>query len=445
MRKLRSTTRSIFPSGAFSCQTRSFTAPLATSFAVKLLLGAPITCFRKNSCPLALAEMALARQMNQTLGEFPSPSGSSMANRVSPLLRRDISQPRISSSVRAPAAFAASTSRRRAVVEMGSEGEPAEADRLGVHVGGVKRHLFAGFRLEVVDEAPVVSPLVGMDVPEARGVLEAGRLHPVLGHGDGGPGGERHHLLLADVMGEARPVAADASRQDEGGDGGPVDQVVVEPVVDAGAHDDHVPAAALLPVLGPFPGDLQHGPGGDTGEFLLPLRRERLLLVVVLRIVAAQAARDAELGHEEVEDGRDRHLAVPGRDPPDRDFPDHVPVRLETEADPAGFATEKGQAAIDVRAVDHVLHVQVPLPLRLAPAGAEASVGNLHLPLPVRHAEGPVGVLEPLGPLELVGPKELAWPQNSVLLRQFHEERKVGVLPRVLLEEGDLPVDVDTP
>ena len=122
MRKLRSTTRSIFPSGAFSCQTRSFTAPLATSFAVKLLLGAPRTCLRKNSCPLALAEMALARQMNQTLGEFPSPSGSSMANRVSPLLSRATSQPRISSSVRAPAAFAASTSRRVLSLKWGVKG-----------------------------------------------------------------------------------------------------------------------------------------------------------------------------------------------------------------------------------------------------------------------------------------------------------------------------------
>src|SRR3990172_4228026 len=94
IRKLRSTTRSSFPSGAFSCQTRSFTTPLATSFAVQLLLGAPITCLMKNSCPFALEEMALPRQMNQTLGEFPSPSGSSMANRVSPLFRRDTSQPR---------------------------------------------------------------------------------------------------------------------------------------------------------------------------------------------------------------------------------------------------------------------------------------------------------------------------------------------------------------
>ena len=88
MRKLRSTTRSILPVGAFSCQTISLTCPLAASRAVKLLLGAPMTCLRKNSCPLALEEMALPRQINQTLGEFPSPSGSSMAKRVSPLFRR---------------------------------------------------------------------------------------------------------------------------------------------------------------------------------------------------------------------------------------------------------------------------------------------------------------------------------------------------------------------
>src|SRR5512139_3193129 len=128
IRKLRSTTRSIFHSGGFSCQTRSFTAPLATSFAVKLLFGAPSTCFRKNSCPLALAEMAFARQMNQTLGEFPSPSGSSMANRVSPLLSRDTTHARISSSVRAPAAVAASTSRKVLSLKWGEKGsQPSRA------------------------------------------------------------------------------------------------------------------------------------------------------------------------------------------------------------------------------------------------------------------------------------------------------------------------------
>jgi len=73
--------------------------------------------------------------------------------------------------------------------------------------------------------------------------------------------------------------------------------------------------------------------------------------------------------------------------------------------------------------------------------GSRGFRGNLHLPLPVRHAERPVGVLEPLV-RSSSSARRNSPGRKTPPSRQFHQERKVGVLPRVLLEEGDLPVHV---
>ena len=67
-------------------------------------------------------------------------------------------------------------------------------------------------------------------------------------------------------------------------------------------------------VVGKLARDLYDLLAADTGDFLLPGRCERNVLVVVVGdIVAAQATVDAIVGHHQVVDRGDFHLAAVGR------------------------------------------------------------------------------------------------------------------------------------
>jgi len=251
---------------------------------------------------------------------------------------------------------------------MRGERKPAEPDRLGVEIGGVHRHILAGFGLEVVDKIAVITPLVRVHIPEARGVLQTRGLGPVLSHGNGGPGCQWHHFFLTDIVGQTGAVPSDAPGQNQGSDSGPVDQVVVIPMIDTGANDDHVAAGALFAVHGPFAGNSYQGLGGDARIFFLPGGCKRFVILVVCRIIASQAARNSELAHEKVEDGRNRNLPIFRHDTPDRDIPENITIGLEGETDRTCSLAQVGQAAVDICAVHHVNHIQVPVPLLLAPA-----------------------------------------------------------------------------
>ena len=80
MRKFRSTTRSIFPWGAFSCHIDFVNASLLPCPRRWRWCACPGSASRKNSWPLALAISALPRQMNHTRGQFSGASGSSTEN-----------------------------------------------------------------------------------------------------------------------------------------------------------------------------------------------------------------------------------------------------------------------------------------------------------------------------------------------------------------------------
>ncbi len=302
-------------------------------------------------------------------------------------------------------------------------------------------------RGEQVGAEPVVAPLVGLDVPEAGADHLPRRTRPVQAEGELRPAGDRAALLLADVV---RPAAAvDALRSGERGQGqeGAVDRVGVEPVVGAGAHEDHRATAGVLGVLGELAPDALGHRGRDAGDLLLPGGRVGLGVVVAGRPLARQpVAPDAVLGEQQVEDGGHEALAARGRQP----CGGHAPA-VDAAALVVGLAdVEARQEHLDVLgaagAVQRegridALEVEVPLAhAGLVEAEAERAVGH------VRPAGGRVDEqgLErrALGLVAEVGRRdELVRHPGAVLLLQVTQEGQVAVLLHVVDEARHLPLD----
>src|SRR4029077_1587363 len=127
------------------------------------------------------------------------------------------------------------------------------------------------------------------------------RLDPVEGEGDRPPGCKRGKLFLADVVVHPAAVASTAAAQDQRGDGRAVDQIVVVPVVGAGAHDDHGTALSELRVTGKLARKPDRRSAADSGEALLPRRREEPIVVVARWVGALEATAHAALGYQQVE------------------------------------------------------------------------------------------------------------------------------------------------
>ena len=96
---------------------------------------------------------------------------------------------------------------------------------------------------------------------------------PVTGKGNRSPRSLVDELLLTDIMRQTAPVHPYAAGQHQRHDPGPVEQVVVIPVIGSSPDDDQVLAVGSLGVATPFPGKAQQRIAVDSGEFLLPGRR----------------------------------------------------------------------------------------------------------------------------------------------------------------------------
>ncbi len=115
---------------------------------------------------------------------------------------------------------------------------------------------------------------------------------------------------------QAASVLPDASAQHQGGNRRTVNQVVVIPVIDARADNDHALAFGLLSSRGPLARELDDSLAADARPLFLPGRRVRLLFVVVIgRVITRESARDAELRHHQVVDGRNQHAPIFRFDP----------------------------------------------------------------------------------------------------------------------------------
>src|SRR5437588_8873401 len=128
---------------------------------------------------------------------------------------------------------------------------PPQAHRLCLEVDSMAlgpARLWA--RQAVLGELPLVAPLTAIGVMPGRRLHTPRRLEPVKGEGDRPPGRKGGKLFLADVVVHPAAVASTAAAQDQRGDGRAVNEIVVVPVVGAGAHYDHGTALSELRVTG---------------------------------------------------------------------------------------------------------------------------------------------------------------------------------------------------
>ncbi len=321
--------------------------------------------------------------MNQTRGQFSGASGSSTAKR-SFFSRSWVDGPVDDFLLSLCPGFLRLAHQLQGVaVELGEEGEPPPAHGPHLVIDGVPPgdSLRPLCRVEpgLVGGA-LVAPLVAVDVVEGGGVLEARRSAPVEGPHQGRPGGDGGELLLADVVVQTAAVFPDAAAQHQRRDAGPVGEVAVIPVVDPGADDDRAFPFGALGGCGPLPGELEDGGPVDASEALLPGRGVRGFgIVVAFRVVAGQIPPDTELGHQQIEDGGDGNFSPLGFDQSHRHAAPHRPVGGKIgKGDLAGAVVllQEGKSRRQLRTVEAVLHLQVPLPFFLLPAKTEGAQGH---------------------------------------------------------------------
>ena len=132
--------------------------------------------------------------------------------------------------------------------------QPAHA--LGAHVEVdqpvVAVALVGGGREDLGGGEFLVAPLAGVGVEEGRRVHVARRTMPVQRKGQRRPAGLRAQLFLAHVMRPAAAGLADAAAHHQHVHDAAVDHVVVVPVVQRRAEDDHGLAVGLVGVIGEF-------------------------------------------------------------------------------------------------------------------------------------------------------------------------------------------------
>ena len=256
---------------------------------------------------------------------------------------------------------------------------------------------------------------------------------------------ELAHLFLADIVRPATAVAAlGAGDRGEHQDRS-VDLVAVEPVVDAGAEQDHAAPTGVDRVLRPLPGEAFDLSGGHPGVFLLPGRRRRHGRVVV---AGRPHPRQTLTGHSvlrqhQVEDGGDQPVA----DAPHRHATPLLqhPAVLRVEARQQHF----GHVVAGVVHAEHGVEVaqfEVPLPDALVAVPiADRSIGRRQFACGrVEHHRLPHGVLG-VGARragQIPGDEVLARTEDAVVTRlEADEVRQVGVLLVVGGEERLLGVD----
>ena len=190
MRKLRSTTRSIFPCGRSSRASDLLDRVLGDLGGDGVVVRAQVVP-QEVLVPLLLDISALPRQMNQTRGQFSGASGSSTENLRSRFFSARRRAATISRRVGRPAASAFRDDVEAVLVELRIERQPAVAHRAHLRVHRVAAGQRAGRLVRrhgvVVGEGLLVAPLVGVHVVPARRVLQPRGRDPVLGEGDGAP------------------------------------------------------------------------------------------------------------------------------------------------------------------------------------------------------------------------------------------------------------------
>ena len=225
-------------------------------------------------------------------------------------------------------------------------------------------------------------------------------------------------------MSQPATVLADAAAEHQRVNAGPVHQIGVVPVVDAGTDQDRALAFGVLGRRSPFACETNQHVAADPRVLLAPGRRVRRVgIVVVGGVLAGEPTIDAVLRHQQVVGRRDLNFFAVGRR-----------QRLDGNAASANAAgaevveldlhdgiavVEEAQLRIDLAAVLAVLQLQIPLPfLRpqrkpLLPMRHLRAVRRF-----VPHQELPLAVL--LGPCTCSSrPARSNWPGRTTPLSSF--------------------------
>ena len=335
----------------------------------------------------------------------------------------------------------------RVPVELRIERQPAVAHGPHLDVHGVARsqrpvRLRRRHRV-VVDEGALVTPLVTVHVVPARRVLQPRGRQPVAREGDRCPRLHRRKLFLTDVMPEAAPRHADASAEQQRMDRGPIRQIGVVPVVDAGADEDQALAPSAFGGGAPFPREPRQRLAAHAGVLFRPGRRVRRNIVVAGGVFPGKPARDAVLRHHQVVRRRHRGDGAVGQYEPLRGHPAHEGTTgcKVVEGDMCDLVrrAEERERRRDRGAVHLVFELQIPLALDVAPPRADAADWQpRHTGRLIPHQELPVAVLD-VGILgEAAGAQQLSGSELTLVPCQFDQERRIRELAAVVQEVGHL-------
>lgn len=244
-------------------------------------------------------------------------------------------------------------------------------------------------------------------------------------------------------MGPAAAIATLRAREEQEIEDCAVDDVGMEPVVDAAAHDDHRLALRLDGIVGEFAGRVDASLSRHARVLLLPFRRVRHILVVRESARTAEAAVDGVVGERQVVDCRDEDLARLRLDALGRHHAaDDALLALIAEVreldlddlDDLVELTEDRELRHDLRARVAVFLAQVPL-LLVVPAVAHRAVRHDE---PARELVDDI-VLELrvlVRAAHVLAVQEAARLVAAVgALMKLHEEREVRVMARVFREE----------
>ncbi len=255
------------------------------------------------------------------------------------------------------------------------------------------------------------------------------------------PAGLRAQLFLTHVVRPAAARLADTAAHHQQIHDAAVDHVVVVPVVQRRAEDDHGLAVGLVGVVGEFARHRDDVGARHAAVLLGPGRGVGHVVVVAGRDVRpAEAAVDAVVGHGQVIDRGDAHVLAADADDLDRQVAAEQFVMVATEVGQRHFddfvvIAEQGQLRLHVLAGIAVAHFQVPR-AGLAPAETDGAVGRHQVAgVLVVHHRLPLGVVVlPHVAAEVGGAQVAVGDQLAFMLLQHHQHGMVVVLAAVAVE-----------
>ncbi len=336
---------------------------------------------------------------------------------------------------------------------------PFGADVVVDHRAFPRPPLGRGGRKDVLHLHGLVAPLVGMRIEERGGVHVARRTVPVQREGKRGPAGLRAQLFLSHIMAPAAARLADAAAHHQHVDDAAIVHVHVVPVVETGTENDHGTAIGLFGIGCKFAGDGNDLVARDARDLLRPGRCIGQALVIGPGgVLVAKPAIEAVIGGEQVEHGRDQHFALLQLELAGRDLAHQHAVMVGAFKIIVLAIAEIRERHIGdgiVRArrnetlgefhilTPAILFFKVPLAV-IAPAEADGALrGNIGTRSRIKGDRLPVGIV---GLAQIVlqvrGAQEAVRHVASVLLREHDQHREVGIFAAIILEIGNLPVEM---